>query len=751
MRIAALLSLVLAVQIGWLDEANAQMERDDDAAAGDESTLETVTVSATRRDRDIDSVPVAVTAMDGDELIGAGIQDTQSLQTLTPSLVVTVSGSEAAGSVVRIRGIGTTGGNLGLEPAVGVFVDGVYRARSGIALTDLVDIDQVEVLRGPQGTLFGKNTSAGAINITTRQPDFLPGIDLWASAGNRSAYRVGTAITGGVIDDLLALRFSAQVNEKDGFIENDFDGKDYNGRSRWVARGQALLTPHEDVSLRVIADYARKDERCCTAPYTLNGPASAAIAALGGTVYDPVSENHVAFDRELRGEYEDRGLSAELDWTLGGVTLNAILSYRDWNSDTRADADYSDLDLAYFPTDEYSNIFRSAEVSLKGENGRLDWLFGAFYSEDSSGVDGQLLVGADAGSYFSLLAGGLIPPTLYPDGTGQYLRHFRQDGDNWSLFTHNVFDLGAGWESTLGLRYIDESKRGNGVVMSDSPSCTTPGIPAALRILCGSPHYDAQYEDDRVVGTLGISKTFANDALVYLTYSQGFKAGGINLDPTASQSASLSFDPETVDTYELGLKYAGLGRDFLTRVAVFHSKFEDYQLNAFNGIGFSISNEASATVRGVEVEADYMLTDDLRLRGGVTFNDAKFGDDTVTAALRGQQVTNAPRWSGLAGAFYERPLSAWPARFFANLVARSQSEVNTGANLAPQKRQGGYTVFNTRAGLRFDNNLEVALWANNLTDKHYYTIIFDSVAQTGSFNGYIGEPRTFGVEVRKSF
>lgn len=737
------------------DDQQAETTEQQPSDGTDSADLEKITVSATRRSNPIDSVPVAVTAIDGDTLEESGVRDLQALQTLSPSLFVSVAGSEAGSGIMRIRGIGTSGiSNPGLEPAVGVFIDGVYRPRPGAALGDLVGIDQVEVLRGPQSTLFGKNTSAGAITIQTKKPDFLPGTEVWAGAGNRDAWIAGSSITGGIIDDLLAMRLDVQAQQKDGYIDNVYDGGTINDRDRWLARAQALFTPSANVEVRLVADYAEKDEKCCAPPFTQYGPTAAAIQAVGGTIFDDPREYDVAINRTPGQTDEDLGMSAHLDWHFhNGITLNTIVSHREWTANTFGDVDYTDADIAYYDKNEIDSSFDSAEFTLAGEHGRVDWLVGAFYGSQDTDTDGRLLFGADAGAYFSLLAGGAVPPTVFPEGAGQTRIGFNQEADSWSLFTHNEIDLGRDWTLTLGARYLDESKTGGGVVESNSPGCQIPGIPPALQLLCPAPAYNTSFDDNEVVGTVGISKMYGDSGMAYLNYSKGYKAGGLNLAPTASlgDEAGLTFEPETVDAYELGLKQGFLNDRLNLRTAVFYSEFEDFQLNYFDGVSFNISNAASATSKGVEVELDYRVFDGLRLRGGVTYNDATFGHDTINEALRGQQVTNAAEWSGMAGAYYQQRLEFADASFFGNLVVRGQSETNTGANLDPNKRQGGYALVNTRVGLRFGSNWEVALWANNLTDREYNMVIIDAVTQAGSYNGFKGQPRTWGISLRKSF
>lgn len=716
----------------------------------DAKQLDTVVVTATKRALDIDTVPVAVTAIGGEELANSAVRDTQSLSMLTPSLVVTTSGSEAAGAVIRMRGIGTAASNPGLEGSVGVLVDGIYRSRSGLALTDLVDIDQVEVLRGPQSTLFGKNTSSGVINIQTKRPTFAPEGYVSASLGNLGSQIVSGAWSGPLIADKLAVRLSAQYNKRDGYLENIVDGEQYNNRDRWLVRAQALWAPNDDFSLRLIADAVRKREDCCAAPFTVYGAAILPrFIALGGTVIGPDHNYRVAFDRPVQSDVDEAGLSALMEWNLGWATLNGTLSYRDGQSFSASDGDFSDLDLSYLPADEGSAITRIAEVTLKGQTDRIDWLFGAYYGEEDIGFDGQTLFGNDAGAFLLGILPPRVPPAWYVAGTGQQLRRSRQSGNSVSLYTHNIIHFDRGVDLTLGLRHVREEKTGFGYTISDTRACTLPGLPAAARILCSVPRYDASYDDNRTVGVASLSKSIGERGSVYFTYSTGFKAGGINLDPGNAVGATAVFKPEAVESYELGLKMPLFDRRLLLRSALFRMDYEDVQLNTFDGIGFRISNEASARSQGAELEADWYIAPGYKLRAGYTYNKAEYGSDTFNAALRDKQINNAPKNTGLLGFDVDQPIGEMS--LFGSITARYQSEVNTGANLDARKVQDAYTLVNARVGLRLVNGIEISLWANNLTDTYYNMVIFDTPAVAGTFNGYPAAPRTYGLEFRKNF
>jgi outer membrane receptor protein involved in Fe transport len=745
------IALALSVSVAMAapapqQDATASGQSGDARAADDvdPKQLDKVVVTATKRALDIDSVPVAVTAIEGDALVANGVADTQSLPMLAPSLVITTSGSEAAGAVIRLRGIGTAASNPGLEGSVGVLVDGIYRSRAGLALGDLVDIDQVEVLRGPQSTLFGKNTSAGVINIGTKQPTFIREGFVAATVGNYGSRVISGAWSGPLVADKLAVRLTAQYNERDGFIDNVADGGSYNDRERWLARAQLLWTPSDDFSLRLIADAVQKREHCCVAPFTRYDPAVLTkLTALGATVVGPDESYRAAFNRPVQADVDETGLSALLQWDLGWAVANGTLSYRDGQTEGTADSDFGDIDLVYAPRSNGGATTEIAEFTLKGKTDRIDWLFGAYYSHEELDFDSQLLFGADARVFLL----GALPLPLYAVDTGIQEARAQQSGDSLSLYTHNIVHLNRGFDLTLGLRHVQEDKSGYGFSVSNSRACTFPGLPVTARLLCAVPRYDASYEDERTLGVISLSKMLGERGSIYGSYSTGYKAGGINLDPSQAVSTP-TFLPETVDAYEFGVKMSVASTLFL-RAAVFKMDFEDVQLNTFDGIGFRISNEASAESKGFELEADWYLAPGYKLRAGYTYNQAEYGSDTFNPALRGKQITNAPKNTALLGLDIDQPIGS--NTLFGSITARYQSEVNTGADLDPLKIQAGYALVNARIGLRFSNDVEVSLWGNNLTDQYYNQVIFNSPAQATSRNGYPGVPRTFGIDVRKKF
>jgi len=390
---------------------------DANAQAADQGEI---IVTATRRSISLNDVPIAVSAVSGDAMRNSGVSDIRGLNQLSPSLNVTSSQSEAAGGVARIRGVGTIGDNPGLESSVATFIDGVYRNRSSVALTELGAIERIEVLRGPQGTLFGRNASAGLINVITAGPSFTESGTAELSYGNYDYWRGAVGLTG-PINDKIAYRIDGIYMKRDGFLKesNNYPGatgRDFNDRNRWLARGQLKLEPSDVISVRLIADYAKRNEECCAATFL---PATESFVTAGG-VFGTRANRFAALERSLgavinddpfgqrvsvtpgrdyRSDVREWGLSGEVNWEIGGAKLTSITAYRDWDLKRGTDADFTNLDLIY--RDAYRQRFKTftQEVRFQGKalGDKLDWLVGGYYGNETLDLADNLRFGTDYG------------------------------------------------------------------------------------------------------------------------------------------------------------------------------------------------------------------------------------------------------------------------------------------------------------------------------------------------------------------
>ncbi len=526
-------------KLGWLllsGASVAAMGAMSPALAQDDDVSEEIVVTATGRAAAIQDVPLAVTAIGGEQLENSGVQDLRDVTQVAPSLQMGTGQSNSSGTIARIRGIGTGSDNPGFEGAVGIFIDGVYRARAGAALADLPDLEGVEILRGPQGTLFGRNTSAGAISVVSAGPDFEPSMYLEGLFGIDDLEETGARAGGSIpLSDTFAVRLDGSVRARDGYITDLISGQDINNRDRWSLRAQSMWDISPDASLRVIVDGSETNEVCCGITPLFYGTTQGAIFAIMGPASTPainaegrnmtVSPGFPGLPpigampaqgptpaRSYAEDTEEFGISGQLDWDLGFANLTSITAWRDWEAVRDQDIDFNLIDIAY--RDDLKVGFENftQELRLQGESGRLDWLVGLFYANEtldttdtirtglhlslyanaiSIGATGCELYDSTLGDFdfafpfpppdpvpslFACFAGPLLANAyLTPNvaGQGQQADKWQVETESVALFTHNEISLADNLILTLGARYNHETKDLGANLLSISPSCTS--------------------------------------------------------------------------------------------------------------------------------------------------------------------------------------------------------------------------------------------------------------------------------------
>lgn len=508
-------------------------------------TLGAITVTAQKREQILQDVPISVTVLDHQVLQDSGIHDIKDLQVLVPGLTVS-STQSAVNTVARIRGVGTVGDNPGLESSVGVVIDGVYRPRNGVGFGDLGQLERIEVLKGPQGTVFGKNTSAGVINIITRKPDFGTEADGELTVGNYGALGIAGSFNT-ALGENTAFRINASKRKRDGFMDvktgagprtktDDYD-LDFD-----FLRAQLLVEPTSNFSVRFIGDYTKRDENCCTAvtierdptpglPY--NAPAAVLNALVGGNAVSPTVDPfaRVAYsNRDTTQKIDDKGISAEVNWNTpwaGTPTLTSITSLRRWGAVNGLDFDYSTADILYRKADKdesYTGFDTfSQELRLTGSSGSFDWMVGGFYANEDLDRNDSYRIGNAYEPYLSTLVGGQVlgglaaqlaplgitvdtsnPATFLSQVTGQpfgtnfaglgALDTYRQNSTSYALFTNNTWHTTDQFDLTMGLRYTHEKKdlasrysNPNGSVGCGATLANVPGNVAAALTARGIP------------------------------------------------------------------------------------------------------------------------------------------------------------------------------------------------------------------------------------------------------------------------
>ncbi len=841
-RMRTLLLASAAVSYGMSAPGLMAQDADDDG----DFALEEIIVTSQKREVTLQDVPVAVSAISGDVLAKTNTRDIRDLQFVVPALNTTQSAA-AFQTVVNIRGIGTSGFNPGLEPSVGIYVDGVYRSRTGSAIGDFVSVERVEVLRGPQSTLFGKNTSAGVISFVTQKPDLVEaGGKFEVTYGNYDQFIAKGTFTAPIVDDVLGVRISANINQRDGFIRNVFNGEDVNDRDRFALRGQLLYEPSDALSIRIIGDYSEIDEACCAAPFTVNGPTAAVRAAIGGTVLPIVPFNReVSFDGDLLSSMKDKGISMEVNYDFENVEFTSITAYRDFTSDASIDADFTDLDIVkrngeFTDIQVFTQEFRLASTG----NNRVDWLVGGFYSnQDLLAID-EVPFGADTRNFFSILSGfgafgpvdnvtgveltlaslaagglwaGPVPAlgSSFAEGTGQVDETFTTQSESWALFGQFDFHINDRLTLTGGLRYTKENKQAQGVFdINDSfaaidfeemfvslaiagqlgalPPGTPPaviqavidGTRAAVDPIKGDPafntllgfqalqlfpaleDFDRSRTEDKWTGNIILAYDISDDVNAYASVSRGYKAGGFDTSRAASSNDpndtnTFEFSPETVDAIEIGFKTRFWENRAQVNVAFFTQEVKDFQANLFNGLGFELRNAGSIRIKGVEVDANFALTENLLWSFAAAYNDAEFtsfpggpctfDDPASVCDLTGERPADVPKLTTSSSLSYEHEInenlsSAWQLGMY------SRSGRSIAGDNDPNGFQGGNFILNASVALYDpENSWRVNLWVKNLTKENYNQIVFDSVAQAGSFSAYPSDPRTYGATVSFEF
>ncbi|PKP81530.1 MAG: TonB-dependent receptor [Alphaproteobacteria bacterium HGW-Alphaproteobacteria-18] len=434
----------------------------------DTRTMQTVTITATKREQTLQDVPIAVSVVDDATIERAAIVDLNDLQSIIPSLRVGQLQSSANTNFI-IRGFGNGANNAGIEPSVGVFIDGVYRSRSASQISDLPNIERVEVLRGPQSTLFGKNASAGVISVVTKKPQFELGGVVDATLSNENGYRANGYVTGPLAEN-LAGALGVSYNKRDGYVEDIGTGTKTNERNRWGIRGDLLFEPNVNTTFRLLADYDQIDELCCAAANVVNGPTGAIVQAIGGTIIaeDPFGYR-VAYNLPSTNKVDNGGISLQGDFDFSGMRLTSITSYRISNLETNQDSDFTGADLLGENSNKTDIDTFTQELRLTSTNGdRLDWMVGGFYFDETVEIENALLYGTDYRAYANALSSGgmtMVEAALgLPVGTtfGQAGQGFRdeagQDNTAWSLFGTVDYRLTDRLTATVGLNYTEDKK-----------------------------------------------------------------------------------------------------------------------------------------------------------------------------------------------------------------------------------------------------------------------------------------------------
>ena len=773
--------------------ATGPVRADDTAATPAGAPADDIVVTARRRTERAQDVPIALSVVGAEQLGLRGDYRLDQVQQLVPSLQV--FSFNPRNTNINIRGLGSNVAltNDGLENGVGVYIDNVYYGRVGQSQFDLVDLDRVEVLRGPQGTLFGKNTTAGAINISSRLPLFQWHADGQVDVGNYDYRQVRGSLTGPLIDGLAAFRLSAAYTSRDGFLYDTKTRRRVHDYENATVRGQLLLTPTPDLTIRIIGDWGQQEQSCC-----INLPVSTFASYDNGTPiantylqriarfpnYTPLPIDPFARRTDANSPFQANmdtwGVSGQVDYDLGGAALTSITAVRQWNWFPRNDSDLTALSIN--TQNHILNFQRqfSQELRLASTGTHtVDWLLGAYYfqqvvrgySRAEFGADAALaLFPSDNQTVASIASNGLL-------SAGRSDPHTKSG----AVFGQGTWHITPALSLTAGLRYTHEEKWGSYANQRLFAQPTT-GLTAAQiarvtairNALAPIQAFSVDTDDDSVSGLATLGWKPAEDVLLYATYSRGAKSQGLNLTNLPA-GVDPVVRPETVDNVEVGLKSQFLDRRVTLNLAAYQTSVHDYQTTIVQQvIGTNtyinyIANIPKVRSRGLEGDLAVRPADWLSLTGSIAYTDATYRDypngPTPVEALNptaanpggspvrdftGERLAGVPKWATSVGADVTHPVGGSAEGYLHGDWSYRSSYYTVASN----SRYGlvpGYGLVNARAGVRLgeDGRYDLSVWARNLFDKRYFQTL--NVINYGLVSAILGDPGTYGATLKVRF
>ena len=760
-----------------------------------------IVVTARRRVETVQTVPIAISVIGGQALAETGAYNVNRLTQLQPTLQF--YSTNPRNSAANIRGLGAPFGltNDGIEQGVGIYVDQVYYSRIASATFDFTDTDRIEVLRGPQGTLYGKNTTAGAINVYTRKPSFTPEARVELTTGNLEFVQVKASMSGPLVSDKLALRLSASVTRREGTIRNVVTGKNLNAQDNQSLRGQLLWKPTGTLDLTLSGDYNNQNPDCCVQYYVRTGATQrplnrqyAALAAAQG--YAVPSTN--AFDRvtdvdtPLQAKQQLGGVSLLANWDMGAATITSVSAWRFWDWDPSNDRDFIGLPVTTVSAnpsqqEQYSQELR---IASNGEHA-LDYVLGAFYFYQTIDTQGLQVQGRSASAFLlnPTGAGGRNPATLDSLTSRNTIGFKNTSAALFGKLTWHVTDR---FQIAPGLRLNYDKKDGDYVSVVTNGTGTP--LTADQRGVLAPQSYQPKFDNWNLSGDVTAAYEVADDIHAYATYARSYKSGGINLSGLPLDGANTpilsaaTVRPEKVNHYELGLKTQFLDRRVTLNLAGFWTEISEYQATVTNGqlgvLRGYLANAGKVRTRGIEFDSAFRPTSRFNLYANGAYTDAKYvrfvdapcppelsGGTTATAGqtpsapgtpggispqncdISGQRLPGVSKWAFSYGAEYDLPaqVAGISGQFYLGYDGSYRSTFSSNPSASAYTNINGYALSNFRLGFRADDGLNVFGWLRNAFDRNYFELLALQSGSTGLVVGQPGDPRTYGITVSKSF
>ena len=717
------------------------------------NALEEVVVTATKRAQSLQDVPMAVNAFNADTIETAGINDAGDLAILTPALNINVNTNPFAARMV-IRGVGTAQTDPALEPSVGLFIDGIYLGRTGLGMSDLTDIERIEVLQGPQGTLYGKNTNAGAISVITKKPSFEKSEGyIEASVGNYSMNKLTASISGPLTQN-LAYRLSGNINQRDGYYDNSA-GVDFNDADDWNIQGKLQWEPTESLSILLSGSRVERDTTCCGADAVQDESVNNELVAQGLSPdsNDPYDYN-VQSNADNRFAMESDLLSMTIDYDTGWGAIKSITAWNDYSYRVDQDPDRSELDILTLSNDKYSGDSFSQELRFTASpNDNVDYMLGVFYLEQNTKRGGDepfvfigddiITIGSQQDLPFPLPFNFLVQP-------GDSLTiDMDQDAETIAFFGQGTWHIGDQWHITGGLRWSDEEKKSDLFSQTYSTAFSYQILGASFLDSVSTP-IDATLErsSDNVDWMLRAALDIGDDSMVYASAGTGTKSGGFQTVNGAADDRE--FDDEDTTTYELGVKSTLLDARLRINAAAFYSEIENFQAQRQleTGIGTYVSNESKVETSGVDLQVEAAPMPNLVLSAGLLYMH-KY--EITDGPEKGADLPFTAEFSGTLAATLVFPLGDGGVYWRTDYSYMDDHVTNVAS--AAQLRDADYdnrNLVNSKLGWRNDS-WNVSIWGKNLTDDKYAMQTAAPFLVSGMDAYFLAPPRTFGATVRYTF
>nr|WP_224790835.1 TonB-dependent receptor [Pseudomonas fluorescens] len=729
--------------------------------------LQTVTVESRRRSEDAQQVPTAMSVLGAQTLEEQRLYRLQDLQQAMPS--VNVAFMHARQSSLSIRGLGNNPASDGLEGCAGIYLDNVYLGRPGMAVFDLLDVEQIELLRGPQGTLFGKNTTAGVLNITTRRPSSTPQGSFASSVGE-DGYSQNQASFSGPLNDTLSGRIAAYKTYENGYVKNEFDGHTLGGGVRQGVRGQLLFQPNDDFNLRWLADYHEEDSSAGTRSLFSTGPTINGVnryeqraAAVGATLVDG---RRVNLDADQNVTVFQGGTSLEANWNLrNDYTLTSISAYRWWDFTPRND-DELNVDVMHNVGQSARDKQYSQEIRLASPVGEhFDYVLGAYYFRQEMSNKVFTDYGPLADTWNGTPQGALNNVTS--------VGHGDVDTDSFATFAQGTWHLIPVLDFSLGVRGTYERKLAQVTRNAPVGGAGVSGAAAAARA-GRSGAYDSgdlSLYSFSPSALASLAWHVSDEVLAYASLSHGEKSGGVNLSVASAPVAgadSLLIGSERANDAELGIKTTLLDQRLLLNANLFWTVVHGYQTNAYDDVNLTsyLTNAGTVRSRGLELDSSWRPISGLTINVNGSFNDVRYlsYDEAPCPAevalrpgapaacdLSGHAVVGASKWIFNSNASYQWNLQNGLQPYVNGSYAWRSHAVGT-VDDSREAQLPGYGLVNLSSGVRGDwgkGQWDVSLWMKNAFDKTYYTTLWNS--PNGAYTGVLGTPRTVGMTARYDF